>query len=114
MTKLENKALKIVKANHGISFKNLTKLLSKDLSSVKKCIKTLNVLGLVSHWHGGLYPNYRSLVIYEKGKSDEVGEIVLVNHLTPKQLNKYIEPAEDGLDKWYCTNYGIDDNNKVL
>jgi hypothetical protein len=112
MTKLENKVLRIVKANHGISVEAIALLIDKKKQSIKKAIDNLYVLGRVTPYRKKLYPNYRSLVVYEKGKDLEVEEIELKNYLSPTLLNKYIEHSED--DYWYCNNYLINEENKIL
>jgi predicted transcriptional regulator len=112
MTKLENKAFKLIQDNHGITLESLTTLLDRNLSSVKKTLKTLHYEGHVSHWHDGLYPNYRSIVIYKKGEEEECEEIMLTKYLSPKRISKFIEHVED--DHWYCNNYLINENSKIL
>ena len=111
MTKLEKKLLRFVKANRGITLEKLSVIVVKDISSVRKTIRTLHLLGYVSYWKVGVYPNRRSLEVFEKGKNDLYNEIGLENHLTPKQIGKFIKHSDD--DPWYCCTYLIDEEDKT-
>ena len=94
MTKLENRLYQLIQAQHGISFRQASTALNVKISSLVKAYDTLNELGYVSYWYKKLYPNYRSIEVYEKGKDELHAEVILHHYLTPKRIGKFIKCAD--------------------
>ncbi|MGI4874832.1 MAG: hypothetical protein ACRYFX_27065 [Janthinobacterium lividum] len=126
MTRLENRILRAIKAAPGISRQQLAVSLEKW---PQKALNNLNLLGYISSLKGRYYLCYREISVYKKGvdeyvrtqreagielfDADVVIEAIrLQNHLTPRQLRKYI-PCVPG-DDYYAYLYGVDESSAVL
>jgi len=112
LTKLENRLYRLVHANHGITYAQAASALKAKIRSLKLAYNSLNDLGYVSCWYQKLYPNYRSIEVYEKGKDELYTELLLPHELTPKRISKFIQHVER--DNRYCNTYLIDQDSAPL